>query len=244
MVKGLEKVIRFDVKGTIKTGYKTVDAHCPICKKDIKAIKPYDNFICPVCGKIVTPASGAKEGLKSTPFFILPMDIKEKLGKPASLNVIPTYRKIEQTFPTSYAKYAGNKMIFCSGDGEIAKRYDKNARGKIEMPCSPDTCPDKLNNTCKLTATFYIILPDIDMFNAYKIIPKSPQSIINIASTLNKLKGTDGIINRTICELKIVEQKRKDTGTIYYILQLIPPAVSLNEIKGIKDLHAAMLIEQ
>lgn len=244
MVKGLGETIKFNVKGTIKTGYKTVNAYCPVCKRDIKAIKPYDNFICPVCGKIVIPPSGAKEGLKSTPFFILPKDIKEKFGKPSSLNIIPAYREIEHTFPTSYTKYAANKMIFCSGDGETAKRYDKDSKEKKEVPCSPDNCPEKLNNTCKLTATFYVILPDIDMFNAYRIIPKSMQTIINIMSTLNKLKGHDGLINRTICELKIIEQKRKETGMTYYILQLLPPAVSLSEIKQMKDINSAMLIEK
>jgi predicted RNA-binding Zn-ribbon protein involved in translation (DUF1610 family) len=227
----LADIEKFNVKGTIKSGYKTIDANCNACKKKVKAIRPYNDFVCPQCGQKVIPIPGAKESTASTSYFIVPEELKAKLGdKPFSLRVVPAYREMHRTFPSSYTKYASNKMIFCSSkDGVTARRYDRT-KGHIESPCSAD-CPDRLNKTCNLTATFYVVLPDADVFSAYRIIPKSVQSIHNIYATLNRLRNKEGEIVRAICTLELIKRKRKETNTVYYIMQLNPPAVDLATIQ-------------
>lgn len=224
---------KFNVRGKINLGYKVIKGSCVPCKKSVVALKKGDVFFCPQCGGEVTPAQGEKEFTQSTPYFVLPDELKEILGeRPVSLRVVPAYREIEKTFPSSYVRFTKGHKIFCTGNGVSAKRYDTGKKAKIDVPCS-DSCPERLSRQCKPSCTFYVVLPDVDMFSVFTIGSHSEISIVNIMSTLNMMTDTaSGLITRTVCTLSLIERERRTTGTEYYVLQLEPPRTPLGTLQG------------
>jgi hypothetical protein len=237
MIAEFANADRCKVKGRIGLGFKVIKAACNSCKKNVTALKvDEEHYSCPICKGVASPLQGEREFTQSTPYFVLPKDIAA-LGvfpeKPVSLRVIPAYRELERTIPNSYAKFTSSGTIFCSGDGVSARRYQKangSKGGYINVPCNSD-CPERLNRSCRPSGTFYVILPDVDTFSAYRVNPKSPQSITNIIASLRRLMGREGMISRTICELMIVEKKRRESNSTYYVLELSLPAVSLTELQ-------------
>ena len=235
MIKGLSEVSRVNVKGKISLGYKVIKAKCGKCGSVI-ARKTDDrgSYTCMKCDSPrATPIQGEREFTQSTPYFVLPEELKAKLGnRPKSIKVIPAYKELARVFPNSLAFYVNGK-IFCSGDGEKARRYDKAKRDFIDIPCSKE-CTSIKDGRCKPSATFYIILPDVDIFSAYKVCPRSDISIGNILSELNKLvRGSNGDreILRTVYTLEIIERTRKSTGTPYHVLRLNLPQVTLEDAR-------------
>ena len=229
--------MKFDVKGKIKAGCKCIKAKCPLCKKEVVALKLHDHFECPDCAGSVTPLAGAREFTKATPYFVLPQELASILGdKPVSLKVIPAYPEIEKTFPTSYAKFTQAGKIFCTGNGETAKRWDAGKRSQVEVPCTGD-CQERKNKTCKPSGTFYMVLPDVDIFVSYAIVSHSVISINGIMSSLNKLAALnklqgakDGSIVRTECTLKVKGVTKTVGNEKYYVLSLELPPISRNDV--------------
>ena len=206
-----ENTMKFDVKGKIKAGCKCIKAKCPSCMKDVIALKLHDHFECPDCGGSVTTIAGAREFTKATPYFVVPQELEPVLGdKPTSLKVVPAYPDIAKTFPTSYAKFTQAGKIFCTGNGETAKRWDAGKRSQVEVPCTVD-CQERKNKTCKPSGTFYMVLPDVDIFVSYAIVSHSVISINGIMSSLSqlpRLKATASVgackKRRTSCKYALV----------------------------------------
>jgi len=245
IIEEFQNTIQFDVMGTIKKGYNCIKAYCSRCNRNITAIKPYENFICPECRSEASPLAGEKEFSQSVSYFILPehLTARSDNDNPSRLRVIPAYKELERTFPSSYAKYAKNRLLFCSGNGATAERYDHHKKAKVQVPCN-DSCSYRKDGTCKPSATLYVVLPDYDMFSAYKITTRSETSIRNIYSTLNKLRDSQGRIARTICEIRIIEKRRRSDNKVYRVLQLVPPMVSLDEMASLQQEHFCMIDHQ
>lgn len=232
----LDPTDSFKAKGTIKVGCHAVRCNCTECSGRVIGLKmPGDIYICSRCGKNVVPISGEKEFTTSLPYFIVPDDIKGITGeKPERLKIIPAFRSISRTIPNSYARYAQNGAIFCTGDGETAKRYDPATKTRSKTVSCSENCQDRKSGACKISGTFYFYLPDVDMFSGYKLITRSENSIRNIISTLRKLSDKDGNISRIVYELAISEKKRVSDGKTYRVLELLPPAMSANELMALK----------
>jgi hypothetical protein len=233
MIKKLKDNVTFPAVGKIAIGCKVKKALCPSCKKEVHSLKLDDGWYCQVCNTLVSPPAGGQEFQKMLPFFVLPKELKGVLGdRPASLKVIPISRDINKSFPNGYAKWGKSRKggPLCSGDGEKATRINPNG-AKEEVACS-ENCPELLKKNCKPEGTLFFILPEFNIMSAYTVLTHSEQSIGNIISTLNKLGGLDGVILRNQpCELKIIEKRRKKEETVYYVLDLIPPALSVEDFK-------------
>ncbi|MBA4349510.1 MAG: hypothetical protein C0415_05940 [Thermodesulfovibrio sp.] len=231
--KILEKAV-LNVKGKIKVGCKVATLKCEHCRKDVEALKLYNYFECPLCGNLVVSPISVEGYPKSLPYFVVPRDLVEReviLKKPTSLKVMPAYREMDRICRVSYAKKGKGGVLICAGNGVAASRYDAIKKSRAQVPCGDD-CPDKINGTCKTTGIFYFILPDFDVFSAYTLSVTS-QSVANILSTLSILRGRDGLISRVVCELKLVEKRRPDANKTYHVVQLVQPAISLDEYKNI-----------
>ena len=74
----------------------------------------------------------------------------------------------------------------------------------------------------------------MDVFGGYRLVTRSEISIKNIISTLRKLSDKDGNVSRIIYELAIVEKKRVSDGKKYRVLELPPPAMSVNDLMELK----------
>ncbi len=232
MIKKFKDNVDFKPKGKIGVGCKAAKAYCSACKKNVHALKLDEHFYCQVCNAVLVPAQGAGEFPKMLPFFVVPVDLRGVLGdRPTSLKVIPASKSIDRTFPNCYAKWGkGSRLPLCLGDGENAV---KNMPDGSKVPCAcSDECSDRKNKNCKASAALLAVLPEVDIMSAYKVTIHSEQSIGNIMSTLNKLTGPDGSILRKVCELRIVEKIRKSTETPYYVIEMIPPALSITDFKA------------
>ncbi len=226
----------FRVKGSIRFGCHAVRCYCSGCGERAIGLKmPGDMYVCSKCGKNVVPIKGEREFTTSLPYFVVPEDIKSVVGnKPERLRVVPAFRSINRVIPNSYARYSQNGTIFCTGDGVTAKRYDSATKTRSKVVNCSDECADRKSGTCKASGTFYFYLPDVDVFGGYRLVTRSEISIKNIISTLRKLSDKDGNVSRIIYELAIVEKKRVSDGKKYRVLELLPPAMSVNDLMELK----------
>ncbi|HQP51872.1 MAG TPA: hypothetical protein PLA06_06820 [Syntrophorhabdaceae bacterium] len=233
----LDPTESFKVKDTIKVGCHAVKCYCSQCGgKTIGLKMPGNIYTCSKCDKNVVPISGENEFTTSLPYFVVPDSIKNVIGeKPEKLIIIPAYSSINRTIPNSYARYAQNGAIYCTGDGVSAKRYDPATRTRSKIVNCSDICPDKKKGVCKASATFYFYLPEIDIFSGYKLVTRSEISIKNIISTLRRLSDKDGNVSRIMYELAISEKKRASDGKTYRVLELLPPAMNINELMELKS---------
>ena len=227
----------FKVNDTIKVGCHAIRCYCSQCGEKTVGLKmPGDIYTCSKCGKKVVPMSGEKEYMTSLPYFVVPDNTKDIIGeKPKKLMVIPAYNSINRTIPNSYARYTQNGAIYCTGDGVSAKRYDPDTRTRSKIVNCSDICTDRVKGACKASATFYFYLPEIDIFSGYKLVTRSEISIRNIISTLRRLSDKDGKVSRIIYELAISEKKRASDGKRYRVLELLPPAMNINELMELKN---------
>jgi hypothetical protein len=234
-VEGIQQ--RPPVQGKILLGCPSRKAKCPACKTEVTAIKPYEEYVCQVCGgNKIQFLPDSREGLIGLPYFILPTEVLAKNilePKPSKLTIIPATNSIETTLPHSYTKYAKKGVRYCSSfDGKTARRYAQGGHKTIE--CS-ETCIERLNKSCKATATFYVILPAINMNAAFSIGMSTAQSIGNIIFSLTNFSNNGRIIrglrkgNEVLMwTLQIIQKKRKETNSLYSILQLFPPEVTID----------------
>lgn len=225
------------VQGKILLGCPARKAKCLTCDTEVTAIKPYDEYICQRCeGNKIEILPESREGLIGLPYFILPKDIIAKnvlQPKPSKLTIIPATNSLVTTLPHSFTKYAKKGVRYCSSfDGKEARRYAPGGHKTIE--CS-EKCPERLNKSCKATATFYVILPDINMNASFSIGMSTPQSIKNIIFSLTNFSNEGRIIRGIrkgneilMWSLQIIQKKRKETNTLYSILQLFPPEVTID----------------
>jgi predicted RNA-binding Zn-ribbon protein involved in translation (DUF1610 family) len=235
-------VARLPIKGKIKTGCYALAAFCQSCGKNILAMKLYEKYECPACGKPVAVDASKTPRIISVDYFIVPPDIKTIVGEqPKILRVIPAYKEISNVCKIYYAKTIKGGRIACSSEnGKTAVKItqDNNGIKKITIACHKDECIDRKNNYCKTHAKFHFILPDVDMLGIYLLYTASELSIKNIISTLKILTNNSGYINRdpyNPCLLSIKQLRRSINNTTYNILQLALPRKSITELTARDD---------
>ena len=212
------------------------ESSCPTCKKEVIGLFLNTGWHCAVCNSEVKPYSNTREYTQSLPYFLVPDDIKGAMGdKPTSIKVIPAFSSLQRVIPNSYAFYTESGTLYCTCDGLAGKRYD-TAKKQMTPYIGPygDSCGSYNEGRCKMSGVFSFYLPEVDMFCGYRIKTKSSQSISNIISTLMKISDDQGKISRVVCELRIIEKKRTSDGKRYRVLELIPPAFSLQKVLELK----------
>lgn len=242
----LDPTSNFRVKGSVSIGCRAVKAMCKVCGGKVIGLKLLEeSYLCSECDNPVEPIRGEAQFTCSLPYFVVPDEIKEALGdaKPKELEVVPAYSSLERTIPNSYAYFTQSGAIYCTGNGETAKRYNKDARGFVNITCPGENCKLFQPQKCRISGTFYFYVPDVDIVSGgYKLVTKSKLTLINIVTTLKKITSSDGLISRVPLTMRIAERKRSD-GKKYRIVELIPPAVSMSEFASIAGANMALASE-
>lgn len=242
-IANLDPTNSFRVKGTISIGCRAVKAMCKVCGGKVIGLKLNEtSYVCSKCDSIVEPIANERQFTCSLPYFLVPDEIKEAVGnaRPTELQVVPAYASLERTIPNSYAYYTQNGSIYCTGNGETAKRYSKDTKGFVNIACPGEDCRLFQPQKCRISGTFYFYVPDVDILSGgYKLVTKSRLTIINIVTTLKKLTSSNGCLSRVPLTMRIAEKKKSD-GKMYRVVELIPPAVSMSEFATISGASAAI----
>jgi len=181
----LDPTNNFRVKGTINIGCRAIKAMCHKCGKVVGYKLQENGYICSKCNNPVEPIAGEQQFVCSLPYFVVPDEVKEILcnPKPTELTIVPAYTSLERTIPNSYAYYTQSGSIYCTGNGESARRYSKDMRGFVNIACPGEDCKLYQTQKCKISGTFYFYIPDVDILSGgYKLVTRSKFTIINITS--------------------------------------------------------------
>jgi len=171
--------------------------------------------------------------------------------KPKRIKICFPVEDMEVVFPQYYKCYGSNGLL-CKGDGRCALRTVPDSAEMAEVECpGPAECDfalarrDKAGKPgCKQLASLQFFIPDLPGMQVFQIDTTSYNSIININSQLDVLRGCCGRISMVPLDLMLAprEAKNPENGKkiIIYVLDLTIP-VSLRELPHMKSLGAPML---
>jgi len=174
----------------------------------------------------------------ATDYFVCPPEITPYVGEePKLLTVMLAHKTPEEAFPEWLKCYRASGL-FCSGDGENAKRLvDGDYQ---EIVCPYQDCEYYLAGECKPVGTFKFMLPDVPGLGVWWIDSKGWRSGMNIRSTLALLFSMTGNLAGLSCDLKLVEEEAMVEGKkkTVYILHLTSDLTLREVVAGRRGLLA------
>ncbi len=162
-----------------------------------------------------------KDFPKEVSYFVCPPEVQKVYGpRPVALDVMVPLNDIASVFPQHYGLYGSSKGLKCIGDGEKAFRSDDQNGKRLEIKCP---C-DQKNKGCKKMGHLFVILPKVTLGGVYQIDTSNINSIVNINSGLEWVRGLcDG--RMAFIALKLtrepVESHRNGTKETHYPLKII-----------------------
>ena len=191
--------------------------------------------------------------------LILDKALMGRLGeRPTVLRIRLPFDDIEANFQTRLSYYRG-RTLFCSGDGEEAKRLQVlQAEGKaVYGPAAPygpcgAGCPDFVDRRCKPLGILRVILEEQQTVGGiYEFRTTSWNSIRNILSGLATVKAqTGGVLAWVPLIMRLVPQtvQPKDGGTANtaYVVQVVfdgSPQVLLEKVRDLLSLRMPLIDE-
>jgi hypothetical protein len=139
--------------------------------------------------------------------------------------------------------YSASRGLICRGDGEMAIARIDIRTGEIatreaaetelrEVTCNPAKCVYYQKAHCRRVMNLQFLLPDCPGFGVYQLDTSSFNSIVNVNSSLELIRGICGRLSMIPLSLKIVEQEVQPEGKkkTVRILSLTAP-YSLVEIQ-------------
>ncbi len=233
MIKGTSEVRRLPRLGHIRLGIKATAASGQEYPKET------DYFILDP----KTPDPKWNEDLKK--------EFEARYGnKPKAIKIMFPPVLPELFFQQFYKRYGKSTLVKCKGDGEIAttteefgkglERIDEDDRGFIQVRCKGPACPYQLgdNDVCKKPecsrmAMLQIILPELPGMGIWQINTGSYNSIVNINSAIEWLKGLCGRYAMIPITLMRVPEDIQYEGnkTKHYILHVDQKAFSIGDIQ-------------
>ena len=139
-------------------------------------------------GITVDAGNGKRPYPKAVDYFVCPPEVQKVHGaKPKELAVMLPLDDPEKVFPQAFKMYKASGL-FCSGDGERARRWGDDGELK-EIACP---CPFLDSGDCKPLATLNILLPDVPGIGVWQINTSSERSITSINSSLEAFRQTFG----------------------------------------------------
>lgn len=174
-------------------------------------------------------------------------------AKPKTIKIMFPPASPEVFFSQWYKRYGKSTLVKCKGDGEVATcvlpefaegltRIGETDQGMIKVRCDGTECPFYKDNQCNRMATLQVILPEISGIGVWQINTSSWNSIVNMNSAVDWLKGLCGryymipiILMRVETEIQYEGKKSK-----HYILQ-IDQNISLMDIQKMALKPAEMI---
>ncbi len=105
-------------------------------------------------------------------------------------------------FAQWYKRYGKSTLVKCKGDGETAttspefaeglEQIGEDERGFIQVKCLGPECKYQESKECSRMAALQVILPEIEGIGVWQINTGSYNSIVNINSAIDWLKGLCG----------------------------------------------------
>ena len=196
-------------------------------------------------GERAISAKTGNEYPKDLPHFRVPEEVSAVYGEtPASLDIMVPTPKIEEWFPFSLKRYAGENKLTCRGDGEITHCYNETIGEWVEQPCLYKECEFWLAKKCSEIGTLMIVLPQVNMNGGiYQIDTGSWHGINNVYSAFEAFlnlvvsvtgepRVVTGAVFKLTRELQTlqVQEGGKRMPREKYILNLRPPALTITDL--------------
>ncbi len=160
----------------------------------------------PRLGKIHLGTRHPEKGYPvKTDYFVCPPEVQKVFGeKPKELRVLIPVEDEEKWAGQYYRCYSKTRGLICKGDGETAIRMIDTQTGAMadrdskkvemkEMPCQGRECPD-YKTKCKEVMNLQFLLPEVPGLGIWQIDTSSINSIKNINSACDLIKGMFGRI--------------------------------------------------
>lgn len=158
-------------------------------------------FRFPRAGKIrlgikkVSEKSG-KEYPAEVDYFVCPEEVQSEFGEqPKELKIALPSNEISEVLPYSFKWYKHGAGLICKGNGEIAYQVAEEPGKGIastymkEIECPGVDCPYfKSGKECRLSASFFVLLPHVDTFRVYQIDTNSWNSVVNLLNSLRRVQ--------------------------------------------------------
>lgn len=180
-------------------------------------------------------------------YFVCPEIVKKVYGeKPQALDVVFPIEDESQWCAQFYKCYSRTQGLVCRGDGETATRLINTETGdmagkgttqvaRMEMTCEGRKCPDYQSKQCKEVMNLQFLLPKVPGIGVWQIDTGSINSIININSCIDYIRGIFGRVRMIPLSLllKPKEVQNPEDGkrqTIYFLhldtLKTLPEMVA------------------
>jgi len=143
----------------------------------------------------------------ATDYFVVPPEIAEVLGtdKPTELPILFPVEDDEKFASQYYRSYSMTRGLVCRGDGEtcrrmidaqtgeMANRDTKEIVWKDRLPCEGRDCP-YYGKQCREVMNLQFLLPTVEGLGVWQIDTSSINSIRNINSAIELIRGVYGRI--------------------------------------------------
>jgi hypothetical protein len=149
-----------------------------------------------------------KEYPASLDYFVVPDEVKTIYGdQPRKLDVMLPMEKKEIFFPVWFKRYGSSKGLICKGDGEAAVRIDEASGEMTEIECLGKACPYFEDDSCKTVGNLQVVLHKIPGLGVYQIDTSSYNSIVNLNSSIEMIRGMLGRVSWVPLILKVEMQE-------------------------------------
>ncbi len=179
-----------------------------------------------------------------TDYFVCPEEVRKVFGeKPRELRIMFPTDEQSQWASQFLRCYSASRGLICRGDGETAIARIDIRTGEIatreaaeaelrEVTCNPAKCLYYQKAHCRRVMNLQFLLPDCPGFGVYQLDTSSFNSIVNVNSSLELIRGICGRLSMIPLSLKIVDQEVQPEGKkkTIRILSLTAP-YSLVEIQ-------------
>jgi len=227
MITGISDIRRIPRLGKIRLGIKKESA------KGVSYPAEVDYFILDP----ETPDTKRREELVE--------HFKKLYGdKPKAIKIMFPPVPPELFFSQFYKRYGSGALLKCKGDGEVAEttpefaegleKIGETDRGFIQVKCLGEECPYQLGpkKQCARMASLQVILPELKGIGVFQINTGSFNSIVNINSAIEWIKGLCGRYAMIPLTLMRVPQDIAYEGkkSKHYVLA-IDQQISIGEIQ-------------
>jgi len=163
--------------------------------------------------------------------------------KPKSIKIMFPPAAPELFFSQWYKRYGKSTLVKCKGDGETAtttqafadglEKINEDERGFLVVRCLGPECIYQKRNECGRMASLQVILPDLKGLGVWQINTGSYNSIVNINSAIDYLKGLTGRYAMLPITLMRVPTDIQHEGkrSKHYILQVDTQSISIGDIQ-------------
>lgn len=143
---------------------------------------------------------------RATDYFVVPPEITEVVGeKPSELPILFPVEDEEKFASQYYRSYSMTRGLVCRGDGETCRRMVDAQTGELanrdstdilwkdELPCAGQDC-QYYGKQCKEVMNLQFLLPTVEGLGIWQIDTSSINSIKNINSAVELIRGVYGRI--------------------------------------------------